>query len=129
MSRKKTRTLVAIGGHEDKTDGGAILEQVARRIGSCKVIVITVATKEPDDTFAEYRKALRKFGIKQIAHLKIESRQDAIDEDAASVLDNAKCVFFTGGDQLRITSLIGDTVVFERINDIYTKGGVIVGTS
>ena len=38
-------------------------------------------------------------------------------------------MFFTGGDQLKITSQIGDTPIFERIREIYDCGGVIAGTS
>jgi len=38
-------------------------------------------------------------------------------------------VFFTGGDQLKITSQIGDTLVYRRIQEIYEEGGVIAGTS
>jgi cyanophycinase len=38
-------------------------------------------------------------------------------------------VFFTGGDQMKITSQIGDTPIFERIREIYDDGGVIAGTS
>ena len=38
-------------------------------------------------------------------------------------------VFFTGGDQVKITSQIGDTPIFNRIREIYDDGGVIAGTS
>jgi cyanophycinase len=129
MSKKKTRFLIAIGGHEDKNDGSAVLEEVARRVGTGKLVVTTVAAKEHERVFEEYRKALRACGIKHIAHLKVENRQEAADAEKASVLDRAKGVFFTGGDQLRITSQIGDSLVFHRISDIYNEGGVIVGTS
>jgi cyanophycinase len=46
-----------------------------------------------------------------------------------SVLEGAAGVFFTGGDQLRLTTLIGDTPVFSRCYEIFTNGGVIAGTS
>jgi cyanophycinase len=45
------------------------------------------------------------------------------------VLDGADAVFFTGGDQLKITSQIGDTPVFERLREIHRAGGLIAGTS
>jgi len=38
-------------------------------------------------------------------------------------------VFFTGGDQMKITSQVGDTPVFGRVHEIYRDGGVIAGTS
>jgi cyanophycinase len=46
-----------------------------------------------------------------------------------SVLEGAGAVFFTGGDQLRITSRIGGAPVCERIREIFSRGGVIAGTS
>lgn len=129
MSKKKVRTLIAIGGHENKVDTSAILEEIARRIGSGKLVITTVATRDPDSLFEECRRALREHGIKQPAHLKLESRHDACDEDKARMLDNAKGVFFIGGDQLKITSQVGDTLVFKRIADIYNEGGLIVVAS
>ena len=90
MSKKKTRSLIAIGGHADKGDGSAVLEEVARRVGTGKLVITTVATKEHERDFEEYRRALRACGVKHIAHLKIENRQEAADAENASVLDRAK---------------------------------------
>ena len=45
------------------------------------------------------------------------------------VLDDAAGIFFSGGDQLRITSQIGDTCIEEKIRRIYERGGVVAGTS
>jgi cyanophycinase len=48
---------------------------------------------------------------------------------AMAVLEDANAVFFTGGDQLRITSLIGDTPTYSRIFEILIEGGTLAGTS
>jgi cyanophycinase len=45
------------------------------------------------------------------------------------ILEGATGVFFTGGDQLKITSQIGDTPLYSRIVEIFESGGVIAGTS
>jgi cyanophycinase len=45
------------------------------------------------------------------------------------ILEGASGVFFTGGDQLKITSQIGDTPTFTRIQEIFEQGGIIAGTS
>lgn len=45
------------------------------------------------------------------------------------ILEGASGVFFTGGDQLKITSQVGDTPVYSRVQEIYERGGVIAGTS
>ena len=41
----------------------------------------------------------------------------------------ATAVFFTGGDQLKLTSLLGDSPIYERLKEIYEEGGTIAGTS
>jgi cyanophycinase-like exopeptidase len=45
------------------------------------------------------------------------------------ILEGATGVFFTGGDQLKITSQIGDTPLYSRVQEIFEAGGVIAGTS
>jgi cyanophycinase len=59
----------------------------------------------------------------------IKTRNEAACDEMLALLEGASGVFFSGGDQLRITSQIGDTVVMRRIQEIYEAGGVIGGTS
>lgn len=122
-------TLIVIGGHEDKIGDALVLREVARHIGNGKLVVTTVASSEPEGLFEEYEEVFRKLGVKTVENLKIESRADAKERKVVSILDDATAVFFTGGDQLKITSQIGDTPVFNRIREIYRSGGVIAGTS
>jgi cyanophycinase len=131
MSMEKTdRTLIIIGGKEDRSNDKVILSEVARRVGSGKLVVTTVAM--PGDTnslFDTYEKAFRSLGVKHLYKLEINNREEATLESKARILDDAKGVFFTGGDQMKITSQIGDSLIFQRIRDIYSEGGVIAGTS
>lgn len=129
MSNRSDRNLIVIGGHEDKEGDKAILREVARRAGAGKLVVTTVASREPAGMFEEYDRIFRRLGVKHISKLEIDERYEATDERKASVLDDAVAVFFTGGDQLKITSQIGDTLIYERIRRIYESGGVIAGTS
>ena len=71
----------------------------------------------------------RRVGFEQVHVLKVASRADAKNPAMLEVLEDASAVFFTGGDQLRITSQIADTPVFHRIDEIYRGGGIIAGTS
>jgi cyanophycinase len=70
---------------------------------------------------------------KSIGHplpsLVIEERDEATIEDKLADLRDVSAVFFSGGDQLRITSLIGDTPIDEHIHEIFANGGVIAATS
>ena len=127
---KADRTLVIIGGKEDRSNDKVILREVARRIGSGKLVVTTVAMSgETDSLFEEYEKAFRSLGVKHVYKLQVNNREEATWESKARILEDAKGVFFTGGDQVKITSQIGDSLIFERIRKIYDQGGVIAGTS
>ena len=126
--RPKGRLLV-IGGHEDKHDGKIILRELSRLVGSGKLVIATLASEQPGSQWEEYEATMRSVGVRHLYHLKIESRADAESYAAMSVLEGATGVFFTGGDQLRLTTLIGDTPVFSRCYEIFVNGGVIAGTS
>ncbi|HUQ81894.1 MAG TPA: cyanophycinase, partial [Gemmatimonadaceae bacterium] len=126
--RPKGRLLI-IGGHEDKRDGRLILRALARRVGSGRLVVATLASELPAEQWEEYEATMRSVGVRHLHHLKIESRADAESPAAMRVLEGATGVFFTGGDQLRLTTLIGDTPVFSRCYEIFADGGIIAGTS
>jgi cyanophycinase len=122
-------SLIIIGGHEDKNGESEILRQVADRVGSGKLVVATVGSQEPEEMWKDYKKVFGELGVKRVEHLHIESRDEALDEKNAKILDGATVVFFTGGDQLRITSQLGDSLIYQKLHDMYEKGGTIAGTS
>src|SRR5688572_12861188 len=121
--------LIIIGGHEDKDGENEILRQVADRVGNGKLVVATVGSQEPEEMWKDYKKALSALGVKRVEHLHVETREEALDEKKAKILDGATVVFFTGGDQLRITSQLGDTPIYQKLQDMYERGGTIAGTS
>ncbi|HEY0366931.1 MAG TPA: cyanophycinase [Pyrinomonadaceae bacterium] len=127
---RSDRTLIIIGGKEDRSNNKIILGEVARRIGSGKLVVTTVAMANgTDELFELYERAFRSLGVKHLYNLEISHRGEATVPSKVKILDDAAGVFFTGGDQLKITSQIGDTPIFERVREIYDDGGVIAGTS
>ena len=127
---RSDRALIIIGGHEDRTNDKVILGEVARRVGSGKLVVTTVAMENNiEPLFDEYEKAFRSLGVKHLYKLEITERNQATHESKVRILDDATGIFFTGGDQIKITSQIGDTPILNRIREIYDEGGVIAGTS
>lgn len=121
--------LLIIGGHEDKDGSKVILRRLAQLIGNGKLVVATLASEHAGSQWNEYETIMRGVGVRHLHHLEIESRADAESEQAMRVLEGATGVFFTGGDQLRLTTLIGDTPIFSRCYEIFANGGVIAGTS
>lgn len=122
-------TLIIIGGHEDKEGDREILKEVARRVGKGKLVVTTVASHEPEGYFEMYQEVFHGLGLKAVSGLDVNTRADAVTEQTQQILADAAGIFFTGGDQLRITSQIGDTPMETRIREIFESGGVVCGTS
>jgi cyanophycinase len=122
-------TLILIGGHEDKEGERAILREVAGRLGGGKLVIATVASHQPEGYFDSYRDAFADLGAGELVELYVRERAETADPATLRLLDDAAGVFFSGGDQLRIASQIGDTPVERRVREIFAGGGVIAGTS
>jgi len=121
--------LIIIGGHEAKSGDRTILKEVARRLDGGKLVIATVASHEPEGYFDSYREGFRNLGVGELVELYVEERSESHDAEVLAVLDGAAGVFFSGGDQLRISSQIGDTPIERRIRDLHARGGLIAGTS
>jgi cyanophycinase len=125
----KQGTLIIIGGGERKDAERTVLQEVARRAGTGKLVVATIATAEPEETWKDYREIFGKLGVKKVEWLDVRIREEGFKEEVVRILDGATVVFFTGGDQLKITSQLGDSPVYRRIEQIHAQGGTIAGTS
>src|SRR5262245_17991402 len=127
--RAPSGTLFVIGGAEDRHDTKIILSRLAERIGSGKLVISTLATDYGDEMWEVYRKLFTSMGVKQVKHLGINHRDETSEDPRLDMLSDAKAVFFTGGDQLKITTRLGGTAISERIEEIYRRGGIVGGAS
>jgi cyanophycinase len=127
--RERQGTLVIIGGHEDHEGERIILKEVASHVKDGRLLLATIASHEPDGYLEKYRASFSDLGVTEVTELYIEEREQATMEEKLEGLRNVNAVFFSGGDQLRITSLIGDTPIYQHVHDIFANGGVIAGTS
>ncbi|HEX8292748.1 MAG TPA: cyanophycinase [Pyrinomonadaceae bacterium] len=123
--------LVAIGGAEDKEGDCAILREFVRlaRGEKARVVVMTVASDLPKELGAEYRKVFKRLGAGEVIVVDVSSREDTLSEKAMKALGEATAVFFTGGDQLHITALLGGTEMDKLIKRRHGKGLLLGGTS
>jgi cyanophycinase len=126
----KRGSLVVIGGHEDKEGEKLILRELARRAGRGRLVVATVASEKSEEYWETYERIFRGLGVPHVWHLDVQDREEAKSERKLRILDDATVVFFTGGDQLKITSRLGDSPIYTRLCEIYLEeGGTIAGTS
>lgn len=130
---KKKGPVVIIGGKEEKNDGEecVILKLIAKSANHSKgrLLIVTTATQYPKEVAEEYREVFKQLGVTKIGVLDIRDREEAMAPEVERKLSDASVIFFTGGDQLRITSQIGDTPVYETMRRIHESGGMIAGTS
>lgn len=131
LEEKLEGSLIIIGGAEDKKGDKKILREVCRKLDKDNdmLVVTTVASELPEELGYEYRNVFEKLGVKNIKILNIKDRKDAYDKNNVSIIEEAALVFFTGGDQLRITSLLGGTPIYQKMLNAYEDGCIFVGTS
>ncbi|MGZ3768761.1 MAG: cyanophycinase [Bdellovibrio sp.] len=122
-------TLIIIGGAEDRTGEKKILLEIALRTKNSKMVIITAASDHPMENWHEYKQAFKDLGVKSFAHVHLNQPEDAHQLNLKEIFENAKTVFFSGGDQLRLTSRIGGTAVIENVLAVFAKGGTLAGTS
>lgn len=121
-----------IGGAEDRgacrehtTDASeGILERIVNesKYGkSSRIEIITAASSVPIDLGNEYLKAFAELKATNVDALHVTNREEAASKDVLNRLAAADVVFFTGGDQLRLTSVLGGTefynILMERLQD------------
>ncbi|MFY9176112.1 MAG: cyanophycinase [Caldicoprobacterales bacterium] len=124
-------TLMIIGGAEDKQGDCIILKtliNLSNRRGG-QIVVLTAATEHPQKTADEYIDVFERLGASKISTVHIQSRQDANGLEESKKISQASCIFMTGGDQLRITSIMGGTRSEYALYEAFNKGAIIAGTS
>ncbi|HKX84238.1 MAG TPA: cyanophycinase [Pyrinomonadaceae bacterium] len=124
--------LLVIGGAEDKYNERRILKKFLSLAGDEKaeVLIIPVASDFPEFAADIYTQAFRKLGVPNPRVLRATSRQDVFDADVSALLDGVTGVFITGGDQMRLVSLLGGTKFADRLRHMVRDTNIVLaGTS
>ncbi len=124
-----TRTLLAIGGNMDST--GPIMEQFLRLSGGPEADIAILATASAmKDAGTTQTRALAELGLKHPAKIiAIRERTATNDPEALRFLREATGIFILGGNQMRLSSIIGGTELHQALLHSYQQGIVIAGTS
>jgi cyanophycinase len=92
------------------------------------ILVITSGSSEGQSMFDEYKKTFNDLGHTAITHIHHDQRQQVLqDEELLQKTAAADAVFFTGGDQLKLTSLYGGTTFLTRLKQRYISEKVVIG--
>ncbi len=124
--------LLVIGGAEDKYNERRILKKFLELAGGEKaeVLIVPVASDYPEFASDVYTQAFRNLGVASPRVLRATSRQDVFGADADKLLDGVNGVFITGGDQMRLVSILGGTAFAAKPRRmVSTTPIVLAGTS
>lgn len=129
-SDKQRGWIVPVGGAEDKEGRAEILRRFVSLCGGeeARIAVIPTAS-QLESTGRKYEVLFKDLGAKDAQALNYKNREDAEREDWMKMLETATGVFLTGGNQLRISTVLGGTMVATTIRRMNARGVPVGGTS
>lgn len=136
--------LLAIGGHErretskpggpeeqEDTSADFILQRFVDELPkNSTVVVIPTASQEPEQSAKTYVDLFSALGVNKVEVLDIRDRAQANSPKTLEVVNRANGFMLTGGDQLRLTAILGGTLMLKRLTERYLRERIIIaGTS
>jgi cyanophycinase len=136
--------LLVIGGAENKGEEAPEKKETPNNFTGLEVLrtfveltgkenptieVVTSASTLGDESFADYQKVFAELGVTNIGHIHHVTRKEVLDNTILLIerINNADAVFFSGGDQLLLTSLYGGSLMMKRLKERYINNPIIVG--
>jgi cyanophycinase len=120
-----------IGGAEDKLKDRVILDRFVSMAGgpTARIAVISTASSLGDAATELYRELFTHLGAESVSGLRPVIREEANEPSAAKIIDEATGVFLTGGNQLRLASVVSGTRLGAALIQAHQRGVAIAGTS
>jgi cyanophycinase len=121
-------------GHLVLNGGGSkpdvVMEKFIELAGGpqARIVIFPTASGE-SDTGEYYQELFREYGCSNVVVAEVRSKDDAADREIADIVDDARGIWFSGGDQRRITRALISTSVGDAVTGAYERGAVIGGTS
>ena len=128
---KSNSVLIAVGGGEFGEAETIVKEFIGlvEKRADPRIVVMTVATNEPESAVVKYNNLFRGRGIKHVESVDVSKREDSFSNASIKKISGADALYFTGGDQLNITTLLGGSPVHEAIRDRVKEGIIVAGIS
>jgi cyanophycinase len=122
--------VIPIGGAEEKIDKPQILQKFVDLAGGKDAVISVIPTaSQLDDTGERYENIFRELGAGTTYSLPITERADAQKQEYVDLLTKSTAIFVTGGNQLRLSTILGGTPIAKAIRQLNAKGVHYAGTS
>jgi cyanophycinase len=122
--------IVPIGGAENKENNPHVLQRFVRVSGGSDANIVVIPTaSRMHETGPRYQKLFEDLGAAQVAVMDFDTRRDCHEAGRLRRLEEATGIFFTGGNQLRLTTLLGGTPVAKLVRSRNAHGVTVGGTS
>jgi cyanophycinase len=122
--------VIPIGGAEEKINNPEILKKFVELCGDSKADICIVPTaSQLEDTGERYQTLFKELGAGNTHWLPISDRSDAKKEEYVTQLEGCTGIFITGGNQLRLSTILGGTPIAQAIRKLNAQGVHVAGTS
>src|SRR5687768_15026595 len=122
--------IVPIGGAENKENDPRILQRFIDVSGGPDADIVVIPTaSQLHETGHRYEQVFRDLGARRVSVMDFDTRRDCQEPSRLERLEQASGIFFTGGNQLRLTTLLGGTPVAKLIRRRNASGVTVGGTS
>jgi cyanophycinase len=127
---KERGWMIPIGGAEDKEGSPQILSRFLELAGGDAADIVIIPTASMlHSTGPRYERLFSDLGVRRASTLDFDTRRDAEEAGRLERLSRATGVFFTGGNQLRLSTLVGGTSVAKMVRQLNAAGVPVAGTS
>lgn len=122
--------IIPIGGGEDREKDMQIHRRFVEMSGGADADIVVIPTASRlDETGPDYLRIFSDLGAARVEYLPIARRADCDNPQFVEILDRATGIFMTGGNQLRLSTIIGGTLVAQKIRRRNAAGVPVAGTS
>ncbi|MFT5742615.1 MAG: cyanophycinase [Paracoccaceae bacterium] len=122
--------IIPIGGGEDRVKEMQIHRKFVELSGGADAYIVVIPTASMlDETGEDYNRIFSSLGAGKVDFLPITRRSDCENPEFSQMLDSATGIFITGGNQLRLSAILGGTLLVTKIRRQNAAGVPVAGTS
>jgi cyanophycinase len=127
---KQRGWIIPIGGAEEKDNAPSILKRFVQLAGGASADIVVIPTaSQLSSTGPRYERIFAELGAERVVSLDFDTRRDCEEPSRLERLKQATGVFFTGGNQLRLSTLLGGTPIAKAVRVLNAAGVPVAGTS